>query len=128
MSRVDDRRCLLTISDRTSPRSSAFTLGISGCAFVPLQAISDRGDDIIKAAREKLEKRPTPAGLKEQYELQLNRMERTEGRAAHGELILFPGFLSFPSRFHHHLFFRKLMDCCRSSGTGKEVHHAYGGL
>jgi len=66
-----------------------------------LQAISDRGDDIIKAAREKFEKRVTyPPGLKEQYELQLNRMERTEDRAAHCEVILYPGFFSFSSMFH----------------------------
>ncbi|KIM67333.1 GMC oxidoreductase [Scleroderma citrinum Foug A] len=80
------------------PRAGAFTLGISGLAFVPLQVISDRGDDIINAARKKFEERATyPPGLKEQYELQLNRMERTENRAAHCEVILYPGFLSHPN-------------------------------
>ena len=67
---------------------------------MPLQAISDRGDDILKAAREKFEKRSSfPPGLKEQYELQLARMERTENRAAPYTMILTPGFISLPSKF-----------------------------
>jgi len=75
---------------------------MSGLAFVPLQAISDRGDDIIKAARKKFEERATyPPGLKEQYELQLNRMERAEDRAAHCEVMLYPGFLRLPSTFYY---------------------------
>ena len=66
---------------------------------MPLQAISDRGDDILKAAREKIEKRSSfPPGLKEQYELQLARMERTENRAAPYTIILTPGFISLPSK------------------------------
>ncbi|KAL4071383.1 GMC oxidoreductase [Scleroderma yunnanense] len=82
----------------TSPPTGAFTLGISGFAFVPLQAISNRGDGIIKAAREKFEKRSTyPPGLKQQHKLQLDRMERTENRAAHCEIILYPGFFSLPN-------------------------------
>ncbi|KAH7924718.1 alcohol oxidase [Leucogyrophana mollusca] len=73
----------------------AFTMGISAFAFVPLETISDRAEDIIKAARERVEKcRPSyPPGLSDLYDMQL---ERLKNKAASCEIILFPGFLTFP--------------------------------
>ncbi|EPQ53452.1 alcohol oxidase [Gloeophyllum trabeum ATCC 11539] len=73
-----------------------FTMGLCGFAFVPLQMLSKRADDIHKAARDKIEKNAAkyPSGLLEQYRIQLERLERG---APGCEYITFPGFLSQPN-------------------------------
>ncbi|TCD65746.1 hypothetical protein EIP91_002230 [Steccherinum ochraceum] len=76
--------------------SGAFTQGIVGFAFTSLDMITPRANEIITAAKaqytQKME--TSPAWLKDQYATHLARLDR----AAPGyELILFPGFLSFPN-------------------------------
>jgi hypothetical protein len=65
-------------------------------AFVPLQALSTRGDEIHDAIRNKIEQNAStyPPGLLEQYKIQLDRLSSGSPGC---ELISFPGFLSFPN-------------------------------
>jgi hypothetical protein len=74
----------------------AFTTGITGFAFVPLDMVSSRAEEIHMAAKKKIESNAAnfPPGLMEQYKIQL---ERIDDGAPGVELISFPGFLSFPS-------------------------------
>ncbi|EGN92588.1 hypothetical protein SERLA73DRAFT_190954 [Serpula lacrymans var. lacrymans S7.3] len=73
----------------------AFTAGICEFAFMTLQSISDRAEEIKKSAREKLAKNWSTysAGLRDQYEIQLERLENAAGC----EVILVPGFFTIPN-------------------------------
>ncbi|KAH7915955.1 hypothetical protein BJ138DRAFT_1169640 [Hygrophoropsis aurantiaca] len=73
----------------------AFTLGITGFAFTSLASISDRAQSIYEAAREKIKANwnSYSPGLQDQYKIQLERLEN----ASPCEIILVPGFLSFPN-------------------------------
>ncbi|KAH7882447.1 alcohol oxidase [Phlebopus sp. FC_14] len=77
-------------------REGAFTLAVTGLAFTRLQIISDRAEDIIRAAEDKLLKKWSTYfyGLRSQHEIQLQRLRDD---AAPCELIVFPGFLSLPN-------------------------------
>ncbi|TFK47573.1 alcohol oxidase [Heliocybe sulcata] len=73
-----------------------FTMGMVGFCFVPLQMLSKRADEIHKAAKEKIRKNldKYPVGLQEQYNIQLERLDRLSPGC---EMIHFPGFLSRPN-------------------------------
>lgn len=75
-----------------------FTMGLTNATFVPLETLTSRAKDIIKSTKEfilgKLDAY-TPA-LREQYRMQLNRLEKGDPSL---ELVTFPGLSTFYSTF-----------------------------
>ncbi|KDQ55740.1 GMC oxidoreductase [Jaapia argillacea MUCL 33604] len=73
-----------------------FTLGLVGFAFMPLSMLSDKADEINNAAKQKMLANASkyPPGLKEQYDVQLDRLERG---APGCEIISFPAAISKPN-------------------------------
>ncbi|EGO01347.1 hypothetical protein SERLA73DRAFT_159774 [Serpula lacrymans var. lacrymans S7.3] len=73
-----------------------YTMGVTGMAYTPLKAITEHCQTIYEAAKAKVIENISsyPPGLYEQYEMQL---ERLINGTPICELIIFPGFLSFPN-------------------------------
>lgn len=70
-------------------------MGIIGFAFASLEMFSKNADGIYEKAKEAITKKMAslPPGLKEQYEMQLNRLKTAPGC----EFISIPGGMSQPS-------------------------------
>ncbi|KZS98842.1 GMC oxidoreductase [Sistotremastrum niveocremeum HHB9708] len=79
-----------------SKQPSLFTSGISGFTFQPLTTYTPRAQNLYDELSAKINENQDsyPPGLKEQYEIQLERLEK--GAPAF-ELISFPGFFSYPN-------------------------------
>ncbi|KZT32740.1 alcohol oxidase [Sistotremastrum suecicum HHB10207 ss-3] len=79
-----------------SKQPSLFTSGISGFTFQPLTTYTPRAQDLYDELSTKITENMDkyPPGLREQYDIQLERLEK--GAPAF-ELISFPGFFSYPN-------------------------------
>lgn len=75
-------------------------MAILGMAFAPLHSLTSEADAIIRRTRERIQRGIASGeyalGLQKQLALQLESLER---RKPGCELGVFPGLLSFPSRF-----------------------------
>ena len=81
-------------------------MGVVDFAFVPVEIVSDRADEIYLKAKmrvEQLDKEGRlPPGLKEQYEIQLERLQPRKNQSGPGcEIIGVPGI---PGSGTHSLF------------------------
>ncbi len=96
------RRPLLTEGfDSSASGTGLFTSGLVGFGFTTLDKVTPRAAEIYQAMKEKVAKMEpdtSPPGLKEQYEITLERFE--PGKGSPGcEFITVPSFMSGPSKF-----------------------------
>ena len=76
-------------------------MGMVTAAFLPLDQITPEAQSIFQQAKKEVEKLDIagalPPGLKEQYDIQLHRLQPGTGKGPQCEFICFPGLLSQPS-------------------------------
>ena len=105
-----DLRLVMPHSDQNKP--SLLTLGVMLIAFVPVDQITPVALSIFQNAKKVIADLSAqgvlPPGLKEQYDVQLHRLQPGSGSGPQCEFLCFPGVVGRPSMYFDHCDTREL--------------------